>query len=260
MTELLYRRNALLETMSAGRRKIVRLLLSHESTPTSNATLVAAAESRAIRIERVPRAEIRQRAGDSAHQDALLEVHPYPYASIAEMHTRAAALREAPLLLMLDLLQSPGNFGRLLRTAEAVGVHGTLIQKRRAGGVTPAVVAASMGASEHLLIARVTNLARAIEQLHSDDVWVAGLDPGAGSHPIGQSDLNRPLALVVGNEGTGLRRLVRKRCDFLINIPMLGQVRSLNAAVAGSLALYAARSARDAITAAPPIDDSAHPC
>jgi 23S rRNA (guanosine2251-2'-O)-methyltransferase len=117
-----------------------------------------------------------------------------------------------------------------------------------------------MGASEHLLIARVTNVANAIEQLRSGDIWVAGLDPGAGSHPIGVSDLNRPLALVVGNEGKGLRRLVRKRCDFLINIPMLGRVQSLNAAVAGSLALYAARNARDAITAAPTIDESSHPC
>jgi 23S rRNA (guanosine2251-2'-O)-methyltransferase len=247
VTELLYRRNALLETMSAGRRNIVRLLLSRESTPSSNALLVAGAKSRAIPIERVPRMEIRQRAGDSAHQDALLEVHPYPYADIAAMHARARTLNEAPLLLMLDLLQSPGNIGRLLRTAEAAGVHGVVIQKRRAGGVTPAVVAASMGASEHLLITRVTNLAHAIQQLHSDDVWVAGLHTGSGSLPMDQSDLNRALMLVVGNEGKGLRRLVRERCDFLINIPMHGHVKSLNAAVAGSLALYAARTARTAI-------------
>ena len=247
MTELLYRRNAVLETISAGRRKIVRLLLSHESTSTSNATLVATANNHAIPIEHVPRTEIRHRAGDSVHQDALLEVHPYQYADIAAMHVRAQTLREAPLLLMLDLLQSPGNFGRLLRTAEAVGVHGVVIQKRRAGGVTPAVVAASMGASEHLLITRVTNLARTIEQLRSEDVWVAGLHPGPDSLSLNQCDLNRALVLVVGNEGKGLRHLVRERCDFLMNIPMRGRVQSLNAAVAGSLALYAARTARDAI-------------
>ncbi len=247
MTELLYRRNALLETISAGRRKIVRLLLSQESTPTSNAPLVTAAKGKAIPIERIPRMEIKQRAGDSVHQDALLEVHPYTYSDITAMHARARALQEETLLLMLDLLQSPGNFGRLLRTAEAVGVHGVVIQKRRAGGVTPAVVAASMGASEHLLISRVTNLVRAIEQLRGEGVWVAGLDSGPGSQPLDQNDLNRALVLVVGNEGKGLRRLVRKRCDFLIDIPMVGRVKSLNASVAGSLALYAARNARGAI-------------
>ncbi len=247
MTELLYRRNALLETISAGRREIVRLVVSHESRPTSNATLVGAAKSQAIPIKHVPRTEIKQWAGDSAHQDALLEVHSYPYADIAAIHARARALQEAPLLLMLDLLQSPGNFGRLLRTAEAVGVHGVIIQKRRAGGVTPAVVAASMGASEHLLIARATNLARAIEKLSRDGVWVAGLHTGPGSLPLEQTDLNRALVLVVGNEGKGLRRLVRERCDFLINIPMHGRIQSLNASVAGSLALYAARTTRGAV-------------
>ena len=247
MTELLYRRNALLETISAGRREIVRLLLSQESQPTSNTSLVAAAKGKAIPIERVPRTEIKQWAGDKTHQDALLEVQSYPYADIAAMHARARALDEAPLLLMLDLIQSPGNFGRLLRTAEAMGVHGVIIHKRRAGGVTPAVVAASMGASEHLLIARATNLARAIEQLQSDNVWVAGLHPGPSSLPLYESDLNRALVLVVGNEGKGLRRLVRDRCDFLINIPMHGRLQSLNAAVAGSLALYSARITRGAI-------------
>jgi len=191
--------------------------------------------------------EIRQGAGDGTHQDALLEVHSYPYVDIAAMYARARALREAPLLLMLDLLQSPGNIGRLLRTAEAVGVHGVVIQKMRAGRVTPAVVAASMGASEHLLITRATNLARVIRQLRSDHVWVAGLDPRPGSLPLDQCDLNRALVLVVGNEGKGLRHLVREHCDFLINIPMRGHVQSLNAAVAGSLAIYAARTARRAI-------------
>ena len=147
-------------------------------------------------------------------------------------------------MLILDLLQSPSNLGLLLRTAEAMGVHGVVIQKRRAGGVTPAVVAASMGASEHLLIARATNIARTIEQLRGDDVWVAGLHPGPGSLHMHECDLNISLALVIGNEDKGLRRLVRERCDFLINIPMHGLVKSLNAAVAGSLALYAARNAR----------------
>jgi len=102
-----------------------------------------------------------------------------------------------------------------------------------------------MGASEHLLIARVTNIARTVEQMKRDNLWVAGLHVGLENQPLTQCDLNRPLALVVGNEAQGLRRLVRDRCDFLINIPMHGHIQSLNAAIAGSLVLYAARTARD---------------
>ena len=247
MTELLYRRNALLETISASRRRIVRLILPQESKSTSNKKLIAAAESSSIPIERIPLAEIKHLAGNGVQRDVLLEVDPYPYADITSIHERAQSLQEAPLVLMLDLLQSPGNLGRLLRTAEAVGTHGVVIQKRRAGGVTPAVVAASMGASEHLLIARVTNIARTVERMQRDNLWVAGLHVGLDNQPLAQCDLNRPLALVVGNEAQGLRRLVRERCDFVINIPMYGRVQSLNAAVAGSLVLYAARTARDGL-------------
>ncbi|MCH2539800.1 MAG: 23S rRNA (guanosine(2251)-2'-O)-methyltransferase RlmB [Anaerolineales bacterium] len=245
MTELLYRRNALLETISARRRRIERLILPQESQSTSNKKLIVAAERLSIPIERIPLAEIRHLSDNGVQQDVLLEVSPYPYADIASIYERAQSLQEAPLVLILDLLQSPGNLGRLLRTAEAVGTHGVVIQKRRAGGVTPAVVAASMGASEHLLIARVTNIARTVEQMKRDNLWVAGLHVGLENQPLTQCDLNRPLALVVGNEAQGLRRLVRDRCDFLINIPMHGHIQSLNAAIAGSLVLYAARTARD---------------
>jgi 23S rRNA (guanosine2251-2'-O)-methyltransferase len=142
------------------------------------------------------------------------------------------------LFLLLDLLQDPQNVGSLLRTAEAVGVHGVVIPRRRAVGVTPAVVSASAGAVEHLRVAQVTNLARTIDELKRRDIWVAGLDTGADAGLLDQADLRGPLALVVGSEGYGLRRLVREKCDFSVRLPMRGRVASLNAAVAGSVALY----------------------
>jgi 23S rRNA (guanosine2251-2'-O)-methyltransferase len=128
-----------------------------------------------------------------------------------------------------------------LRTAEAVAVNGVLIQRRRAVDITPAVVNASAGAVEHLQVAQVTNLVEAIERLKAHDVWVAGLEATRGAQQYDQADLTGSLALVIGSEGEGLRRLVRERCDFLIQLPMHGQVTSLNAAVAGSIALYEAR-------------------
>jgi len=134
--------------------------------------------------------------------------------------------------------------GALLRTAEAMGVHGIVIQERRGCEITPTVVTTSAGAVENLLVAQVTNLVEAMRWLKGQDIWLVGLGLNPEAQPIDELDLNMPLGLIIGNEGDGLRRLVRDRCDFLVKLPMHGQVQSLNAAVAGSLALYAARRAR----------------
>jgi 23S rRNA (guanosine2251-2'-O)-methyltransferase len=178
------------------------------------------------------------------HQNLILEVGPYPYADFDDLLARAEARGEPPFVLLLDLMQDPRNVGAILRTAEALGVHGVLIQERRGCEVTPTVVNTAAGASEHLLIAQVPNLAEAMRRLKQRGVWLAGLDLSPAAQPIEQVDLDRPLGVVVGNEGSGLRRLVRDRCDFCVYLPMAGQVHSLNAAVAASLALYAARNAR----------------
>ena len=144
---------------------------------------------------------------------------------------------------MLDTLQDPQNLGTLLRTAEVVGVHGVVLPHRRTATITPAVVNASSGASEHLLIAQA-NLAQTIDQLKAADVWVIGLDAGAEAQPPERVRLDGAIALVVGSEGEGMRRLVRESCDLLLRLPMRGQVASLNAAVAGSIALFLAARAR----------------
>ncbi|MCB0187527.1 MAG: 23S rRNA (guanosine(2251)-2'-O)-methyltransferase RlmB, partial [Caldilineaceae bacterium] len=147
-------------------------------------------------------------------------------------------------LLLLDHLQDPQNLGTLFRTAEAMGIHGVIVPDRRAAGVTPAVSNASAGAVEHLLVAQVTNLNRTIEDLKAANIWVAGLDNVPQAVALAKANLDGALAIVVGSEGDGLSRLTRERCDFLIQLPMYGQVESLNASVAGSIVLHAARQAR----------------
>jgi 23S rRNA (guanosine2251-2'-O)-methyltransferase len=193
-------------------------------------------------VQRVARLQLDRIA--EAHQGVALEVADYPYVTVEAILGWARKREELPFILALDHLQDPHNLGALLRTAEVAGVHGAIIPGRRAVGVTPAVVSASAGASEHLRVAQVTNLARTLEALKSGGVWVVGLESVPDARPYHQVDLNRPLVLVVGAEGQGLSRLVRETCDLLIRLPIRGQVGSLNASVAGGIALYAALAAR----------------
>ncbi len=244
MSEFLYRRNVVLETLRAGRRDLRRLFLADDADPDSLREVLAEAKKRNLKIDRQPRKDLNVISHGDNHQGVALEVGPYPYAEFDDVLTRAESVGEPPLLLLLDQVQDPANVGRLLRTAEACGVHGTLMPDKGSGEITPAVVTASMGASEHMLVVRLGNLARTIDLLKKSDIWIAGLDLAPDSQTLGQVDLNRALAIVVGNEGSGIRRLVRDKCDLLIRLPMRGNVQSLNAAIAGSIVLYAAWQAR----------------
>jgi 23S rRNA (guanosine2251-2'-O)-methyltransferase len=200
------------------------------------------AADRKIPVTRVNR-QVLDSLSDS-HQGVALEASGYPYSTLPDVLDRAEQRQEPPFLLVLDLLQNPQNLGTLMRTAEAVGVHGILIPLRRAAGVTPAVVQASAGASEHLLVAQV-NLAQALETLKEEaNVWVMGLEGSPEAQAYDTARLDGPLALVVGSEGEGMRDLVRRSCDVLLSLPMLGRIESLNAAVAGSIILYKALSDR----------------
>lgn len=177
---------------------------------------------------------------DRNHQGVVAEAEPFRYIDLQDVLAAAESRSEPPLLLILDALQDPQNFGTLLRTALAAGVHGVVIPEHRAVAVTPAVSRASAGAVEHLAVARVTNLVRSLQALKDRGVWVYGLDVTA-VQPFWEADWRGPAALVVGAEGSGLGRLVRETCDALIRIPMApGAVQSLNAATAGSLVLYEA--------------------
>lgn len=244
MAELLYRRNPVLEALRSGRRQFIRLWLQKGQDNKPLAPILAEAGRRNLIIETADRQKLGHLAQDSSHQGVVLEVGPYPYSQVEQMLTLARQGNEKPFLLLLDLLHGPHNIGALLRTAEICGVHGVIIQDRRAPEITPAVVIHSAGAAEHLLIAQVTNLVETMRQLQAQNIWVVGLDISPQAKLLGQLDLDMPIALVVGNEGEGLRRLVGERCDWLLSLPMRGQVESLNAAVAGSVALYAAWQAR----------------
>jgi 23S rRNA (guanosine2251-2'-O)-methyltransferase len=223
-----------LEALRAGRR-VRRVLLAQGAHDV--ARLASEARSRGIPVDSLTRKQLDRIAQSLHHQGVIAEADPFPYVSLDDLLGQAT---EPPLILALDSLQDPQNFGTLLRTAQAVGVHGVLLPEHRAVGVTPAVSNASAGAVEHLAVARVTNLVRALEQLKASGVWIHGLAVEA-EQPYWTADLRGPVCLVVGSEGPGLGRLVRETCDVLVRIPMAaGSVQSLNASVAGSLVLYEA--------------------
>jgi 23S rRNA (guanosine2251-2'-O)-methyltransferase len=244
MAEYLYRRNTVLEALRGSRRHLHRLWLQQGLDRKQAAAILTAAKQRNLPIQEGSKQQLSQLTGDSSHQGVVLEVGAYVYSSVEQILRLAAERGERPFLLLLDLLHGPQNIGALLRTAEICGVHGVIIQDRRAPEITTGVVIHSAGAAEHLLVAQVTNLVEAIRQLQRQDVWIVGMDLADESQSLGQVDLNMAIGVVVGHEGEGLRRLVRESCDILLRLPMRGHVESLNAAVAGSILLYATWQAR----------------
>jgi 23S rRNA (guanosine2251-2'-O)-methyltransferase len=235
--ETIYGRNPVREVMRAGRRRIHQIQLAEGVDERDLLVEINdLARASGIRIKRVPRTSLDRK--HSNHQGVVAIVDPFEYGEIEEMLELASERGEPPWILLLDMIQDPQNLGTLLRTAEAVGVHGVVIPARRSASVTPAVVSASSGASEHMIIAR-SNLAVSIERLKKADLWVAGLEDAPEASIYWDADLRGPLGLVVGGEGSGMRRRVRESCDFLLRIPMRGEIESLNASVAGAIALYA---------------------
>lgn len=238
MKEFIYSRNAVYETLLARRRQVFRLEIANGVQEKGRLVqILEMAEARKIPVLHAPREGMDKI--HPAHQGVILEASGYPYQNLADILDLAGRRGEPPFVLILDALQDPQNLGTLLRTAEAVGVHGVVLPLARSAGVTPAVVNASSGASEHLLIAQA-NLSQAIDQLKEAGAWVIGLDEGPESQSPAEVRLDGALAVVVGSEGEGLRPLVRSKCDILLRLPMRGRVESLNAAVAGSIALYLA--------------------
>ncbi len=241
--ETLYGRNPIVETLRAGRRRISAIRIAQGAQAEGAlAQIIALARQLDIPVEFVPRQDL-DRAGIN-HQGVTAVASPYPYADLDGILEQCDESPESALVLILDMLQDPQNLGTLLRSAEAVGVAGVLIPAHRSASVTPAVVRASAGATEYLHIAR-QNLAQAMRALKEAQFWIAGLEQGANAQDYARAAYTGRMAIVVGNEGSGLRRLVRESCDFLVEIPMGGRIGSLNAAVAGSIVLYAAHAQRN---------------
>jgi 23S rRNA (guanosine2251-2'-O)-methyltransferase len=230
--ELVYGRNGVVEALR-GRRKARKLFIASgikEDPRIRDA--VNAASQRGLPIERPERRVLDELTAGANHQGLALVASRYPYATLEQV------IEGDGTVLILDHLQDPQNLGTLIRAADAAAVAGIVIPRDRAAEITPAVVNASAGAVEHVLVAQEANLVRAIEALKQRGRWVLALDTGERALDLFTADLPLPAALVVGSEGSGVTPIVRKACDLVVAIPMTGKVASLNAATAGSIALF----------------------
>lgn len=237
MSEWIGGRRPVVEALAAG-RPASRLLVAHTARPGPELNEVLAAARRAsVQVETVDANRLRQLAGFDGHQGVLLEVADRTFADLADLLAAAAKAGHEPMLLILEHLQDPTNFGTLLRSAEAAGVDGVIFPERGAAPLSAAAVKASAGASEHLRLARVGALGETAHELHERGIRLVAADQDAAT-AAWDADLTGPIAIVVGSEGTGVSGPMRRRCDLLVRFPMAGQIASLNAATAGALLLF----------------------
>lgn len=236
MKEWITGRNAVYEILSTRSREIYQFYVSRTAEVKGRmAEILKLAAKRKLAPVYVDR--VRLDRIDENHQGLALEVSGFHYSDWQDIEARCAASGRPLFVLFLDLIQNPQNFGSLIRTAAAAGMHGVVIPTARSAGVTPAVTHASVGATEHIPIVQM-NLAQGIQLMHDAGGWVVGLEGGPDAPDIELKRLGGKLGIVVGGEGEGLRRLTREACDELARLPMVGEIESLNAAVAGSVVIY----------------------
>ncbi|MCU9615248.1 23S rRNA (guanosine(2251)-2'-O)-methyltransferase RlmB [Caldibacillus lycopersici] len=228
-------KNAVLEAIKSN-RDINKIWIGEGSQKGAMQPLIQKAKEQKIIVQIVPRKKLDEMV-EGAHQGVIAQVAAYQYYELDELFMRAEEKGEAPFFLILDEIEDPHNLGSIMRTADASGVHGIIIPKRRSVGLTTTVAKASTGAIEHIPVVRVTNIARTIDELKEKGVWIAGTD-AKGNQDFRELDGSLPIALVIGSEGKGIGRLNLEKCDFLINLPMKGHVTSLNASVAAALLMY----------------------
>lgn len=237
--DLVYGIHAVDEALAAGEALRVIHVAADRAKEQSLRALIALARERNIPV-RFERREFFQRVPFKAHQGVVAAAPPFPYASLHDILARQRTGATPRLIVMLDHLTDPHNVGAIIRTAEAAGADGVVLPDRRSAGVNATVRKAAAGASAHLPIARVANLADALRAAKKAGFWVVGADPGAEAVELARADLNRDLALVVGAEDSGLGQLTKRECDYLVRLPMRGQVGSLNASVAAAILIYEA--------------------
>lgn len=228
-------RNPVLEALRSE-RDINKIWIAEGSQKGQMQQIIAMAIEQQVLIQYVPRKKIDQMV-EGIHQGVVAQVAAYSYAEIDDLFALAESRNEAPFFILLDEIEDPHNLGSIMRTADATGAHGILIPKRRAVGLTATVAKSSTGAIEYIPVARVTNMARAIDELKERGVWIVGTD-AKGTDDYRNMDGKMAVGLVIGSEGKGMGRLIKDKCDFLIKMPMVGKVTSLNASVAASLLMY----------------------
>ena len=237
-------RNALTEALKSG-RAIDKVYVADGSTDRSLARLTALAKEAGAVIVPTDRRKLDQMSPTGAHQGVIAAVAAHDYASVDDILALAESRGEPPLIVICDELSDPHNLGAILRSAECAGAHGVIIPKRRSVGLTAVVAKSSAGAVEYLPVARVANIPNAIRELKERGVWIYGT-AADGASELYRTDLTGPAAIVIGNEGEGMGRLVRESCDVLVSIPMKGRISSLNASAAATVLLYEALRQRQA--------------
>ncbi len=233
--DLIIGKNAVLEALRSE-HDINKIWIAEGSGRGQMQQVVNLAKEANVLVQFVPKKKLDGMV-EGNHQGVLAQVAAYQYAEIDDLFAAAEKKNETPFFLLLDEIEDPHNLGSIMRTADATGAHGIIIPKRRAVGLTATVAKASTGAIEHIPVVRVTNMARTIDELKEKGIWIVGTD-AKGKEDYRQMDGKMPLGLVIGSEGKGMGRLVRDKCDFLIRLPMVGHVTSLNASVAGALLMY----------------------
>lgn len=228
--------NSVLSALEGG-REINKILLMEGKTGRAIDKIISLARERQIPVAIINRQKFDSMAQSAYAQGVMAEAKAYKYAEVEDILNRAAQRNEEPFIVVLDGLEDPQNVGSIIRTAECAGVHGVILPRHRAAGVTAAVARASAGAIEHMLVAQVTNLAQTLEKLKAEGCWVIGADM-EGETAWGTGAIPTPAVIVIGSEGRGLHRLIKERCDLTVRIPMSGRTGSLNASVSAALLIY----------------------
>ena len=235
---IIYGKNPVKEAISQTLSKIEEILISQELEKERISDIIRLAREKNVKVSFLPRDAISRITGTSSHQGIAARISEFEYSNVDNILSNAKKKGERLLIILLDHIEDPQNLGAIIRTVNVLGAHGVIIPKDRAASVTPAVVKASAGAVSFVPIARVVNLVITIRDLKKKGVWIVGADQSATKSVFEEELGTLDLALVVGSEGKGLTRLVREECDFLVSIPNLGEVSSLNASVAAGIMIY----------------------
>jgi 23S rRNA (guanosine2251-2'-O)-methyltransferase len=235
-SEFIIGRNPVMEAIRAG-HEINQIMIAEGTQKGTLGKLVQMAKSNNILVKYVPKRKLDQLTDQANHQGVIATIAAYEYAEIDDLFQLAEKRNELPFFLILDEIEDPHNLGSIIRTADAAGAHGVIIPKRRAVGLTAAVAKASTGAIEYIPVVRVTNIARTIDELKDRGIWFVGTD-AKGEYDFRELKFDMGIGLVIGSEGKGISRLVKEKCDFMVRLPMVGSVTSLNASVAAGLLMY----------------------
>lgn len=229
-------RNPVIEALKSG-RTIEKIYTAKGMREGSIKQIIAMAREKGIVVNEVERIKLDSMSETRSHQGVIAIVSPYSYVEVDDILKYARSRDEQPFIIIMDEIYDPNNLGSVLRTANACGVHGVVISKRRAVGLTPAVAKSSAGAVEYVKVSKVTNITQTIRYLKDQGIWVTGADMD-GERMYFETDLTGPVAIVIGSEGEGMGKLIKENCDFVVKLPMKGEISSLNAAVAGAVLMY----------------------